>query len=173
MSLINTQVKPFRATAYHQGKYVDISERNLMGQWSVVFFYAADFTFVCPTELENLAENYAHFTEIDVEIYAVSTDTHFAHKVWAETSPALRKVKYPLVGDMAGNLARNFGVMIEVAGIALRGTFVMNPGGYIKAMEVLDLGVGRDAQHLLRVVKAAQCADSYWRGVPERLEGRR
>jgi peroxiredoxin (alkyl hydroperoxide reductase subunit C) len=161
MSLINTQIKPFKATAYHDGKFVDISVLTLMGKWSAIVFYPADFTFVCPTELEDLADNYAHFQKIGVEIYAVSTDTHFVHKGWADASPAIKKVKYPLVGDPTGTLTRNFGVMIEEAGLALRGTFVINPAGQIKVLEVLDLGIGRDAQELLRKIKAAQYVESH------------
>ena len=158
---VPTQIKPFKATAYHNGKFVDITEKDLMGKWSAVVFYPADFTFVCPTELEDLADNYAHFQKIGVEIYAVSTDTHFVHKGWADASPAIKKVKYPLVGDPTGTLSRNFEVMIEEAGLALRGTFVINPAGQIKVLEVLDLGIGRDAQELLRKIKAAQYVESH------------
>ena len=155
MSLINTQIKPFKATAFHDGEFVEISEANLKGQWSVVVFYPADFTFVCPTELEDLANNYAEFQKHGVEIYGVSTDTHFAHKAWHDTSEAIKKVRYPLVGDPTHALSRNFDVLIEDAGIALRGTFVINPEGQIKLCEIHDNGIGRDASELLRKVKAA------------------
>lgn len=156
MSLINTTVKPFKATAYHQGKFVDVTHETLAGKWNVFVFYPADFTFVCPTELEDLAENYAEFQKLGVEIYGISTDTHFAHKAWHDTSEAIKKVQYPLVGDPTATLARNFEVLIEEAGLALRGTFVINPEGQIKALEVHDNGIGRDAKELLRKVKAAQ-----------------
>ncbi len=161
MSLINTTVKPFKATAYHDGKFVDLTEANLKGKWSVFVFYPADFTFVCPTELEDLAENYAEFKKLGVEVYGVSTDTHFAHKAWHDTSDAIKKVQYPLVGDPTGTLARNFEVMIEEEGVALRGTFVINPEGQIKVLEVHDNGIGRDASELLRKVKAAQYVASH------------
>lgn len=161
MSLINTQIKPFSATAYQNGKFIDINQDTLKGKWAVVVFYPADFTFVCPTELEDLADNYAEFQKLGVEVYGVSTDTHFVHKAWADASPAIKKVQYPLVGDPTGRLARNFEVMIEEAGLALRGTFVINPEGQIKAMEVHDLGIGRDAKELLRKVKAAQYVASH------------
>ena len=124
MSLINTRVKPFKATAFHNGKFVNVSDETIRGKWSVFVFYPADFTFVCPTELEDLADHYAEFRRMGVEIYGVSTDTHFAHKAWHDTSGAIRKVEYPLVGDPTGRLTRNFEVMIEEEGLALRGTFV-------------------------------------------------
>jgi len=161
MSLINTQVKPFKATAYQTGKFFDVTEETLKGKWSVVVFYPADFTFVCPTELEDLADTYAEFQKLGVEVYGVSTDTHFAHKAWAETSPAIQKVKYPLIGDPTGTLTRNFEVMIEEEGLALRGTFVINPEGQIKLCEIHDNGIGRDASELLRKVKAAQYVASH------------
>ncbi|MRW90380.1 peroxiredoxin [Duganella sp. FT80W] len=156
MSLINTQIKPFKATAYHAGKFIDVSDESLKGKWSVLMFYPADFTFVCPTELEDLAEQQPEFAKLGVEVYGVSTDTHFAHKAWHDTSDAIKKVNYPLIGDPTGTLSRNFEVMIEEEGLALRGTFVINPEGQIKVLEVHDNGIGRDASELLRKVKAAK-----------------
>ncbi|TFW25755.1 alkyl hydroperoxide reductase subunit C [Duganella callida] len=156
MSLINTQIKPFKATAYHNGQFIDVSDESLKGKWSVLMFYPADFTFVCPTELEDLAEQQPEFAKLGVEVYGVSTDTHFAHKAWHDTSDAIKKVNYPLIGDPTGKLSRNFEVMIEEEGLALRGTFVINPEGQIKVMEVHDNGIGRDASELLRKVKAAK-----------------
>ena len=156
MSLVNTQIKPFKATAYHDGKFVPVSDADLKGKWSVVMFYPADFTFVCPTELGDVADHYGEFKKLGVEVYGVSTDTHFTHKAWSDTSDTIKKVKYPLVGDPTATLARNFEVLIEEEGLALRGTFVINPEGQIKIAEVNDLGIGRDASELLRKVKAAQ-----------------
>ncbi|MBA3599356.1 MAG: peroxiredoxin [Methylibium sp.] len=156
MSLINTQIKPFRATAYHNGKFVPVSDETLKGKWSVVVFYPADFTFVCPTELEDLAQRYSEFRDLGVEVYSVSTDTHFAHKAWHDTSDAIKKVHYPMIGDPTGAITRNFEVMIEEEGLALRGTFVINPEGRIKLCEIHDNGIGRDAGELLRKVRAAQ-----------------
>jgi len=156
MSLINTEIKPFKATAFQNGKFVEITEATLKGKWSVVFFYPADFTFVCPTELGDLADHYDTFKALGVEIYGVSTDTHFTHKAWHETSETINKVKYPLVGDPTGTITRNFDVMIEEEGLALRGTFVINPEGVIKLCEIHDNGIGRDANELLRKVQAAQ-----------------
>lgn len=156
MSLINTEIKPFKATAFIDGKFVDVSDADLKGKWSVVVFYPADFTFVCPTELEDLADHYEQFKKLGVEIYGVSTDSHFSHKAWHDTSPAIGKVKYPLVGDPTHVLANNFEVLIAEEGMALRGTFLINPEGQIKLCEIHDNGIGRDASELLRKVKAAQ-----------------
>ena len=161
MSLINTAVKPFKATAFQNGKFFEVTEASLKGKWSVVVFYPADFTFVCPTELEDLADNYDTFKALGVEVYGVSTDTHFAHKAWHDTSAAIKKVKYPLIGDPIGALTRNFDVMIEEEGLALRGTFLINPEGVIKLCEIHDNGIGRDAKELLRKVQAAQYVASH------------
>ena len=161
MSLVNTTVKPFQATAFHNGKFVSVSDADLRGKWSVVVFYPADFTFVCPTELEDLAERYSEFRRLGVEVYSVSTDTHFAHKAWHDSSDAIRKVEYVMVGDPTGRITRNFEVMIEEEGLALRGTFLIDPQGEIKLCEIHDNGIGRDAGELLRKVKAAQYVASH------------
>ena len=158
---INTEVLPFKATAYHNGAFVDVTEATLKGKWSVVFFYPADFTFVCPTELGDLADRYAEFQAIGVEIYAVSTDTHFTHKAWHDASETVRKIRYPMIGDPTGTITRNFGVMIEAAGLAERGTFVIDPAGKIQLVEISAGGVGRDAGELLRKLKAAQYVASH------------
>ena len=156
MSLINTEIKPFKAQAFKQGKFIEVTEADLKGKWSVVVFYPADFTFVCPTELEDLADKYEEFKKLGVEIYSVSTDTHFSHKAWHDTSEAIKKVNYTMLADPTGTITRNFDVMIEEEGLALRGTFVINPEGQIKLCEIHDNGIGRDASELLRKVKAAQ-----------------
>ncbi len=161
MSLINTEIKPFSAKAYKQGQFVDVTDASVKGKWSVFFFYPADFTFVCPTELEDLADNYAEFQKLGTEIYAVSTDTHFSHKAWADTSPAIGKINYTMIGDPTGTITRNFGVMIEEAGLADRGTFVVDPEGKIQIIEVNAGGVGRSATELLRKLKAAQYVASH------------
>jgi peroxiredoxin (alkyl hydroperoxide reductase subunit C) len=156
MSLINTQIKPFSAMAYQNGKFISVTQDTLRGKWSVLMFYPADFTFVCPTELADLADHYPQFKDLGVEVYGVSTDSHFAHKAWHDTSDAIKKVNYALIGDPTQQLSRNFEVLIEDEGMALRGTFVINPEGLIKLMEEHDSGIGRDASELLRKVKAAQ-----------------
>jgi peroxiredoxin (alkyl hydroperoxide reductase subunit C) len=156
MSLINSEIKPFTSTAYHDGSFVDVSDADLRGNWSVVFFYPADFTFVCPTELGDLADNYADFRNLGVEIYGVSTDTHFTHKAWHDTSDTIGKIEYPLIGDPTGQISRNFDVMIEADGMADRGTFVIDPDGKIQLVEVNAGGIGRNATELIRKVRAAQ-----------------
>ncbi|MBC3931108.1 MULTISPECIES: alkyl hydroperoxide reductase subunit C [Undibacterium] len=161
MSLINTTVKPFKATAYHNGKFIPVSSEDLAGKWSVFVFYPADFTFVCPTELGDLADHYEEFKKLGVEIYSVSTDTHFTHKAWHDTSDTIGKIQYPMLADPTLQISRNFEVLIEEEGLALRGTFVVNPAGEIKVMEVHDNGIGRDAKELLRKVQAAQYVASH------------
>ena len=161
MSLINTPIKPFKAQAFKSGKFIEVTDESVKGKWSVFFFYPADFTFVCPTELEDLADNYAEFQKLGVEVYGVSTDTHFAHKAWHDTSPAIAKIDYALVGDPTATLSRNFDVLIEEAGLADRGTFVVDPSGVIQIVEINAGGVGRDAKELLRKVKAAQYVASH------------
>jgi peroxiredoxin (alkyl hydroperoxide reductase subunit C) len=161
MSLINTEIKPFTAQTFKGGKFAQLSNADLKGKWSVFFFYPANFTFVCPTELEDLADNYAEFQKLNVEIYSVSTDTHFSHKAWHDSSPAIKKINYTMVGDPTGTITRNFGVMIEEAGLADRGTFVVDPDGKIQIVEITAGGIGRDAKELLRKVKAAQYVNSH------------
>ncbi len=156
MSIINTTLKPFKAKAFHNGQFVEVTDAALKGKWSVVFFYPADFTFVCPTELGDLADVYPEFQKLGVECYSVSTDTHFTHKAWHDASDTIKKIQYPMIGDPTGAITRNFDVMIEEEGLALRGTFVIDPQGVIKVCEIHDLGIGRDAAELLRKVKAAQ-----------------
>ena len=161
MSIINSQIKPFKATAFLNGKFIPVSDTDLKGKWSIVFFYPADFTFVCPTELGDLADVYPEFQKLGVECYSVSTDTHFTHKAWHDTSETIQKITYPMIGDPTGAITRNFDVMIEEEGLALRGTFVINPEGVIKVAEIHDLGIGRDAKELLRKVQAAQYVASH------------
>ncbi len=156
MSLVNTKIKPFSATAFHDGSFVDVTDADLLGQWSVVFFYPADFTFVCPTELADLADHYAELQTMGVEVYSVSTDTHFTHMAWHQSSPSIGKIRYLMLGDPTAQIASNFEVMREGEGLADRGTFVIDPDGVIQVMEVTAEGVGRNAAELVRKVKAAQ-----------------
>ena len=161
MSLINTQVQPFKNQAFHNGKFIEVTEANLKGTWSVCIFMPAAFTFNCPTEIEDAADNYAEFQKAGAEVYIVTTDTHFSHKVWHETSPAVGKAKFPLIGDPTHHLTRAFGVHIEEAGLALRGTFIINPEGQIKTMEVHDNAIARDVKETVRKLKAAQYVASH------------
>ncbi|MEK9686189.1 MAG: alkyl hydroperoxide reductase subunit C [Methylophilaceae bacterium] len=155
-SLINTQVKPFKAQAFHNGKFVEVTEETLKGKWNVFVFYPADFTFVCPTELGDVADHYEELQKMGVEVYSVSTDTHFTHKAWHDASETIKKITYPMLGDPTGAISRNFDVMIEEEGLALRGTFIIDPDGVIKTAEINDLGIGRSAADLVRKVQAAQ-----------------
>ena len=155
-SLINTEILPFKAMAYQGGKFIEVSDATIKGKWAVFFFYPADFTFICPTELGDLADHYAEFKKLGVEIYGVSTDTHFTHKAWHDASETIKKIEYPLVGDPSHAISKNFGVLIEEVGIAERGTFVVDPNGKIQIIEINAGNIGRSAQELLRKVKAAQ-----------------
>ncbi|PIE43475.1 MAG: peroxiredoxin [Gammaproteobacteria bacterium] len=156
MALINTQIKPFQATAFKEGEFIEVSDQDLKGKWSVFFFYPADFTFVCPTELGDIADHYEEFQKRGVEIYSVSTDTHFTHKAWHDSSDTIGKIKYTMIGDPKGEITRHFDVMREDQGLADRATFVVDPDGVIQAIEITAEGVGRDADDLVRKVKAAQ-----------------
>jgi peroxiredoxin (alkyl hydroperoxide reductase subunit C) len=155
-TLINSKIPDFKVEAYHDGKFKTVSRSDLNGKWSIFFFYPADFTFVCPTELGDMADKYEEFKKMGVEVYSVSTDTHFVHKAWADASETIRKIRFPMLADPTAYLSRAFGVHIEEAGLAYRGTFVVDPEGRIKIAEMHDNGIGRDADELLRKVQAAQ-----------------
>lgn len=155
-TLINTKVPDFKVEAYHNGAFKTVTQDALKGKWSVFFFYPADFTFVCPTELGDMADKYETFQKMGVEVYSVSTDTHFTHKAWADTSETIKKIKFPMLADPTGFLSRSFGVHIEEAGLAYRGTFLVDPEGRIKIAEVHDNGIGRNADELVRKAQAAQ-----------------
>lgn len=156
MSLINKQVSDFTVQAYHKGDFTEVTNESMKGKWGVVVFYPADFTFVCPTELGDLADHYEEFKNLNCEVYSVSTDSHFVHKAWHDASDTIAKIQFPMLADPAGKLASDFEVLVEEDWQALRGSFVVNPEGKIVAYEVNDMGIGRDASELLRRVQAAQ-----------------
>ncbi len=156
MSLIGKEISEFSVQSYVGGAFVPVSKKDVLGKWSVFFFYPADFTFVCPTELEDLANKYADFKDVNCEIYSVSCDSHFVHKAWHDASDTIKKISYPMLADPTGALARDFDVMIEADGMAERGSFVVNPEGKIVAYEVLAGNVGRNADELFRRVQALQ-----------------
>src|SRR6195952_2695731 len=156
MSLINTQVQPFKVNAFKQGKFIEVTDKDLKGKWSVFIFMPAAFTFNCPTEVEDAADNYPEFQKAGAEVYIVTTDTHFSHKVWHETSPAVGKAKFFLVGAPTHQLTNAFDVHIAEEGLALRGTFIINPEGIIKTAEVHSNEIARDVKETLRKVKAAK-----------------
>jgi peroxiredoxin len=161
MALINTEIKPFSATAFKSGEFVDVSDADLKGKWSIVFFYPADFTFVCPTELGDLADHYEELKALGVEVFSVSTDTHFTHKAWHDTSDTIGKISYYMIGDPTTEISQNFDVLRDGQGLADRGTFVIDPDGIIQVLEISCEGVGRNAAELVRKVKAAQYVRSH------------
>ena len=161
MSIINSTVQPFKANAFHNGKFITVTDESLKGKWSVIVFMPAAFTFNCPTEVEDAANNYAEFQKAGAEVYIVTTDTHFSHKVWHETSPAVGKAQFPLVGDPTHQLTRAFDVHIDEEGLALRGTFIINPEGQIKTAEIHDNAIARDMNETLRKLQAAQFVASH------------
>ena len=156
MALINTPIKPFTAQAFRNGTYLEVTEQDVLGKWAIFFFYPADFTFVCPTELGDLADQYDELQRLGVEGFSVSTDTHHVHAAWHKSSETVGKIRYYMIGDPAGVVTNNFENMREGQGLADRATFVIDPDGIIQVMEVTCEGVGRNAAELMRKVKAAQ-----------------
>lgn len=156
MNMINQAIPEFSAQAFHAGEFKTVTTEDVKGKWAIFLFYPADFTFVCPTELEDMAKYYEELQGLGVEVYSVSTDTHFSHKAWHDSSDAIGKINYPMLADPTGAITRGFGVMIEEDGMAMRGTFLANPEGIVKVAEIHDGGIGRSAADMLRKVKAAQ-----------------
>ena len=156
MVKINEKILDFSLDAFFEDKIKKIKLSDYKGRWLILFFYPADFTFVCPTELEELAENYSEFKKLNAEVLSVSTDTAFVHKAWHDSSPAIRKVKFPMVADPTGKLCREFGTYIEDEGLSLRGTFIVDPDGVLKTLEIHDNSIGRSAAELLRKRQAAK-----------------
>ena len=161
MSMLNTTIKPFKAQAFKNGKFIEVTEKDVLGKWAVFFFYPADFTFVCPTELGDVADHYDELQKLGVEVYSVSTDTHFVHKAWHDASDTIRKIKYTMLGDPTWQISQNFDCLREGQGLADRATFIVDPQGVIQAMEITAEGIGRNAADLLRKVKAAQYVASH------------
>jgi peroxiredoxin len=160
-TLINQSLPEFKLQSFHNGAFKTVTNADLNQKWSVLFFYPADFTFVCPTELGDMADKYEAFKKMGVEIYSVSTDTHFTHKAWHDTSETIKKIQFHMLADPTGHLTKALGVYGEHSGLANRGTFVINPEGKIKIVEITDDGIGRNADELLRKVQAAQFVASH------------
>jgi peroxiredoxin len=160
-SIINSQVPEFKVHAFQNGEFKDVSNNDIKGKWAIFFFYPADFTFVCPTELVDLAEKYDELKKMGVEVFSVSCDTHFVHKAWHDASDSIKKINYTMLADPLGVLAKGFGVFKEDEGLAYRGTFVVNPEGLVKLAEVQDNSIGRNAEELVRKVKAAQFVEQH------------
>jgi len=161
MTIINSNVPEFSVQAYHNDQFKTVSSKDLKGKWAIFFFYPADFTFVCPTELGDLADKYEQLKSMGVEVYSVSTDTHFVHKAWHDASDTIKKIKFPMLADPTGVLSRAFGVYIESDGLAYRGSFLVDPEGKIKLAEIQDNSIGRNAEELVRKVQAAQFVASH------------
>jgi peroxiredoxin (alkyl hydroperoxide reductase subunit C) len=156
MSLVGKTIADFSNTAFHNYDFVDINQDTLKGQWSVLCFYPADFTFVCPTELEDLQHQYAALKELNTEVYSVSTDTHFTHMAWHTSSPAIGSIEYFMIGDPNHHLTQAFDVLDEESGLAQRGTFIIDPDGVVQSIEINADGMGRNASILVDKIKAAQ-----------------
>ncbi len=156
MNLINTKLLDFECDAYQDGEFIKVSTADVLGKWSVFFFYPADFSFVCPTELGDMQDHYDHLKELNCEVYSVSEDSHFVHKAWADATDTIGKIKYPMLADPNGKIARFFGVLNEDLGQAYRGTFIVSPEGEIKSYEINDMGIGRNAEELVRKLEASQ-----------------
>ncbi len=156
MNILHQKPAPFKVMSYQKGAFHEVTDQDLLGHWSLLFFYPADFSFVCPTELGELADLYSRFQDEECEIYSVSEDTHFVHKAWADASDTIRKIQYPMLADPAGVLARQYGVLDESCGQAYRGAFLLNPKGEIVLYEINDMGIGRNAEEMLRKLQAAR-----------------
>lgn len=157
MSIINSKMPEFKVNAYRKGDgFITVTNEDLKGKWAVFFFYPGDFTFVCPTELADMQDHYEEFKQLGVEIYSVSTDSHYVHKAWTDATDTINKIEYTMLADVRFELSRALGVFIEEAGQAYRGTFLFNPEGEVKIAEINDNGIGRDATELIRKIKAAK-----------------
>lgn len=153
---INSPAPEFSADAFVNDTIRKVSLEEYKGKWVVLFFYPADFTFVCPTELGDLADNYAKLQEMGVEVLSISTDTVFVHKAWWDNSATIRKIRFPMVADPAGRICRAFGTYLPEEGLSLRGTFIIDPDGVLKSFEINDNSIGRSSVELIRKIQAAQ-----------------
>ena len=152
------EISNFELEAFQNEEIKKLKLSDYKGQWLVLIFYPADFTFICPTELEEVADYYEEFKKLEAEVLSVSTDTVFVHKAWHDHSPAIKKIKFPMVADPTGKLSREFGTYIEGEGISLRGSFIVDPDAVLKAYEIHDNSIGRSAKELLRKLQAARFA---------------
>lgn len=156
MARVGQKVEDFKVQAYHNDDIKDVSLSDYKGKWVVLLFYPADFTFICPTELEEAADLYADFQKENAEILSISTDTVFVHKAWHDTSAAVKKIKFPMLADPSGELCKEFGTYIDGVGLSLRGTFIIDPEGELKCADIHDNSIGRSGAEILRKVQAAK-----------------
>ncbi len=155
LTLGDTVPEDVEFEVFQKGKISTLSFKQLRGKWTILFFYPKDFTFVCPTELGEMAGLYDEFTKLDAEVVSVSTDTPEVHKAWHDTSDTIKQISYPMAADPSHELSDLFGVLIEEDGIAMRGTFIISPEGEVKTIEINDGSIGRNAKETLRKLKAA------------------
>ena len=156
MLRINDTLPELTLDAYHNGEFVKVKLSDYKGKWLVILFYPADFTFVCPTEIEEAAENYKKFKNLDAEVVTVSTDTHFVHKAWHDHSEAIGKVTFPMLADPAGKMCRAFGTYIEEEGLSQRATFIVNPDQKVVAFDIHENSIGRNIHEIIRKLEAAK-----------------
>jgi len=156
MVKVGQKAPDFVAQAYVNGRFAEVRLSDYQGRWVVLLFYPLDFTFVCPTELEAFAESYEEFRGLGAEVLAASVDSVYSHKAWFETDERLKKVSYPIISDLSKEISRRYGVLDEEQGVALRGTFIIDPEGVLQQMVVNNLDVGRSTEETLRVLRALQ-----------------
>lgn len=155
MVKIGQKVADFELSAFLDNSLKTIKLSDFKNKWVVLVFYPADFTFICPTELEELANKYEEFKKINAEVLSISTDTVFVHKAWHDNSPSIKKIKFPMLADPTGKVCKEFGTYIDDEGLSLRGSFIIDPDGVLKAFELHDNSIGRSADELLRKLQAA------------------
>lgn len=153
---IGNQVPDASFKVFHEEDEKEMKISNFKGKWLILFFYPADFTFVCPTELEEMAGLYEAFKKENAEVVSVSADTIYVHKAWRDASKAIGKIKFPMASDANHALSEMFGVLIEKEGVALRGSFVIDPDGVLQIVEINNNNVGRNAKELLRKLQASK-----------------
>ncbi|MBL7021813.1 redoxin domain-containing protein [Patescibacteria group bacterium] len=153
--MIGQKLPEIKFEAFHENEIKEMDLAKLKGKWHVLFFYPKDFTFVCPTELEDMANHYEEFKKAGAEVISFSTDTSIVHKAWQDASEAIKKIKYPMGADPTGKICRAMGTYIPEEGVSLRGSFIVDPDGVIQVYEVHNDGIGRSAAELLRKLQAA------------------
>jgi peroxiredoxin (alkyl hydroperoxide reductase subunit C) len=153
---IGDKIPEIEADAFFGDDIQKIKFSDYKGKWLLVLFYPADFTFICPTELSEMADNYEDVKKLGGEVLSVSVDTAFVHKAWHDSSPSIKKIKYPMVADPGGKICKLFGTYIESEGLSVRGTFIIDPEGIVKAIELHDNSIGRNAKEIIRKLKAAK-----------------
>ncbi|WP_119326125.1 redoxin domain-containing protein [Companilactobacillus musae] len=161
MNYINKEIPDFNVNAYQQGELKTVAKSDLLGKWSILFFYPADFSFVCPTELSDLEKSYADFKAANAEIYSVSVDSQFAHMSWAQTTDTIGQIEYPMLSDQKHQLTDFFNILDNESGQAYRGVFIVDPKGIIKSYTINAMGIGRNAKEILRTLQAAQFVEEH------------